>query len=90
MSYITDIGQSSPPKTRIKTMIIQISEKEFFTKSGNTELTLVHNDMYGWHVYANNPATRAYKSLGFKQLGSIANVEKTYKAFRGISTLIAQ
>lgn len=35
-------------------MITQISDKEFFAKSGNTELTLKHNETYGWHVFSNN------------------------------------
>lgn len=70
-------------------MITQISDKEFFAKSGNTELTLKHNEIYGWHVFANNPSVRAYRTQGFKQLGTLANVEKSYKAFRGISALVA-
>lgn len=69
-------------------MIIKISDNVYQSQSGNTKLTLKHNDLYGWHVYAENPATRAYKTMGFKQLGTLGAVEKHYKAFKGISLLL--
>lgn len=72
------------------TYIQQINETTYTANNGKgTELTLVRKDGGYWEVMAQNAATRAYRTLGIKIFWSLAEVEKSYKTFRGLASLIA-
>jgi len=70
--------------------IIQTGEKTFTATNGRgTEMTLSFNENVGyWQVMSDNAARRAYRSLGVKTFWSLAEVEKSYKTWRGISQLV--
>lgn len=71
------------------TFVQQINETTYTASNGTgTELTLVKKDGGYWEVWAQNAATRAYRTLGVKIFWSLADIEKNYKTFRGISALI--
>lgn len=69
--------------------IIQTADNAYTADNGKgTSLHLVKKDGGYWQVYAQNAATRAYRSLGVKTFWSLAEVEKSYKTFRGLAALI--
>lgn len=71
------------------TTIIQTNENTFTANNGKgTELTLIKSEVGYWTVIASNAATRAYRSLGANTFWSLAEVEKSYKTFRGLAALI--
>lgn len=69
-------------------MIQQINVDEFLAKSGNSVMRLIR-DEFGWHVITDNPSTRAWNGkLGsYKRFKNLAEVERAYKGFRGITAL---
>lgn len=71
------------------TTIQQINETTFTANNGKgTELTLVKSAVGYWTVYAQNAATRAYRTLGAKTFWNLSDVEKSYKTFKGLGALI--
>ena len=74
------------------TTIIQTDENTFTTDNGRgTTLTLKWNTKIKyWEVWSDNAARRAWNSLGVKVFWKLAEVEKKYKAFRGITNLIEE
>lgn len=71
------------------TTITQTADNTFIANNGRgTELKLVKKDGGYWEVWAMNAAVRAYRTLGVKTFWSLADIEKNYKTFRGLSALI--
>jgi hypothetical protein len=71
-------------------MIQQLDDNTFTVGNGaGTQLTL-RRKPYGWDVIADNARARAaYRGMpAAKGFNSLAEVERTYKAFRGISALV--
>lgn len=68
-------------------MIQQISETEFRLERGGHTMTL-SRDEFGWHMFTENACTRAWDSLGFRRFSTLADVEKHYKSWRGLSALV--
>lgn len=72
------------------TTITQTAENTYTAENGRgTTLTLTKKDGGYWEVWAMNAAVRAYRTPGVKIFWSLADIEKAYKTFRGISALIA-
>lgn len=72
----------------MKNTIQQVDANTYTTKSGNTDLVLQVAKIGGWYVMATNPATKAWGTMGVKFFHTLADVEKKYKAFNGISKLM--
>lgn len=71
------------------TYIIQTAENTYTANNGRgTELMITKKDGGYWEVMAQNAATRAYRSLGVKIFWTLADIEKSYKTFRGLAALI--
>jgi hypothetical protein len=72
-------------------MIIQTGEKTFTADNGKgTTMVLSFNEVCGyWQMMSDNAARRAYRTLGVKTFRSLAEVERAYKTWRGISALTA-
>ena len=72
------------------TTIIQTGEKTFTASNGKgTLMTLSYNEAVGyWQMMSDNAAVRAYRSMGVKIFWNLADVERAYKTWRGISALI--
>lgn len=70
--------------------IIQTADNTYTASNGKgTELMLTKKDGGYWEVMAQNAATRAYRTLGVKIFWTLDEVEKSYKTFRGLASLIA-
>lgn len=71
------------------TYITQTAENTYTANNGRgTELTITKKDGGYWEVMAQNAATRAYRTLGVKIFWTLADIEKSYKTFRGLAALI--
>lgn len=71
--------------------IIQVGPNEYSTNNGRgTDLILSKNKWDRWEVVSFNAATQAYNGNfgGLKMFNSLEEVEKNYKAFRGIKALV--
>ncbi len=72
--------------------IIQLDSKTFYLETRGNKMTLSHKeDALGeyWEMFTDNASRRAYRGLGIKQFASLEAVEKQYKSWRGVSTLLA-
>lgn len=71
-------------------IIIQTADKTFTTDNGRgTTMELSYNEVRGyWQMMSDNVSRRAWGGLGIKTFRSLAEVEKSYKTWRGISELV--
>ena len=71
--------------------IIQIDENTFYLESRGNKMTLSRKqDAWGefWQMSTDNASHRAYRGLGIKEFASLEDVEKHYKSWRGVCTLL--
>lgn len=72
----------------LKNVITMVNENKFTLLSRGHEMTLIKNK-WGWEMFTENAATRAYRTLGVKLFDSLEEVESHYKSWKGISQLVA-
>ncbi len=70
--------------------IQQLDDNTFYLESRGNKMTLrrIHNCFGEWEMMTNNASVRAYRTPGVKYFDDLAQVEKQYKSWRGISALI--
>jgi adenosyl cobinamide kinase/adenosyl cobinamide phosphate guanylyltransferase len=72
-------------------MIQQLTEAgdKFELVRGNHTMTL-SKDEFGWNMVTHNPSTRAWNNEfgSFRRFSNLLEVEKVYKSWRGVSSLV--
>ncbi len=73
------------------TIITQTGKNTFQTDNGRgTTMILNWNERLGyWQMTSDNASRRAWRGLGISVYRTLADVEKKYKTWRGVSALVA-
>ena len=74
-------------------MTIQmLTEKSYFVSARGSKMTLTRVDEYcgKWQMETDNASRRAYGGLGVRYFDNLQQVEKAYKSWKGISSLIEE
>lgn len=74
------------------TAIQMLSDNTFFLQSRGNKMTLRQvNESYGkWEMQTENASQRAYGGLGLRHFDNLQQVEKHYKSWRGIASLVSE
>ncbi len=72
------------------TTITQTGESTFTASNGRgTTMTLSWNETCGyWQMTSDNASRRAWRGLGISVYRTLADVEKKYKSWRGLSDFL--
>ena len=74
-------------------VIQQLDTNTFYMESRGNKMTLKKKStIFGdiWEMYTDNASRRAWRGLGVKEFDTLADVQKHYKSWRGISLLVAE